>query len=527
MMDIQQHSSNPAEIEDPTSEKIAQARQATFGLMWPYDGKRGWVCQSEKVLSPRLIHPSANHIACRWLTVAGISVQQRTAMIWPAVLTVNSLSTGGNQKMILSELSLLSSLMALTSGSHEHHRRSPDCSFFVFAQPPGKKTKGSRAKKTRASKGSRVSTQSVATTTSEAPSMDLDDHIDQSILSQSTTASKKTKKPSKAKAKARAKRDDSEDAGSQMDVDSTDNAQPEPPKPKRATRGKKRSSDIANRDEHDQGDKEAGEPSEPAPKRRATRTRNSAAQGSHDEYHTLKEPQVPDEPVPQKEKPKRGRPSKKASTKGRKASQISTNSGTTSKSRIPRDSEIDAALEADLEGGVPGPDHSVEPASKPRKASNSSEKALTEPTEAVDPEEHAAFEPDQEAELPARKQKPNKATGKRESTQSEDDNMDKEFHDAQASPPTKAADINEQQSYMSVEMNADAEGEPKSKKGRKKAETGKDKKSKKAAAAPESETGEVEGAEQPESRHHSNQQPEADIDMHEQHETQRDRKSVV
>lgn len=52
MMDIHQHSSNPAEIEDPTSERIAQARQATFGLMWPYDGKRGWVCQSERVIAP-------------------------------------------------------------------------------------------------------------------------------------------------------------------------------------------------------------------------------------------------------------------------------------------------------------------------------------------------------------------------------------------------------------------------------------------------------------------------------------------
>lgn len=49
MMDIEQHSSNPAEIEDPTSDNIAQARQATFGEQWPHDGKRGWVCQSEKV----------------------------------------------------------------------------------------------------------------------------------------------------------------------------------------------------------------------------------------------------------------------------------------------------------------------------------------------------------------------------------------------------------------------------------------------------------------------------------------------
>lgn len=49
MMDIQQSSSNPKKIEDPTSERIVQARAATFGTSWPHDGKKGWVCQSVKV----------------------------------------------------------------------------------------------------------------------------------------------------------------------------------------------------------------------------------------------------------------------------------------------------------------------------------------------------------------------------------------------------------------------------------------------------------------------------------------------
>jgi hypothetical protein len=49
MMDIQQRSSNPKKIEDPMSERIIQARAATFGTSWPHDGKKGWVCQSEKV----------------------------------------------------------------------------------------------------------------------------------------------------------------------------------------------------------------------------------------------------------------------------------------------------------------------------------------------------------------------------------------------------------------------------------------------------------------------------------------------
>lgn len=51
MMDIQQHSSNPAEIDDPTSDRVREARLATFGTNWPHDGKRGWVCDSEKVMA--------------------------------------------------------------------------------------------------------------------------------------------------------------------------------------------------------------------------------------------------------------------------------------------------------------------------------------------------------------------------------------------------------------------------------------------------------------------------------------------
>jgi hypothetical protein len=79
MMDIEQHSSNPAEIEDPTSDRIAQARQATFGDQWPHDGKRGWVCQSEKVVFDMLSIPkrsflaswTCNLIFCPWQMVEG------------------------------------------------------------------------------------------------------------------------------------------------------------------------------------------------------------------------------------------------------------------------------------------------------------------------------------------------------------------------------------------------------------------------------------------------------------------------
>jgi hypothetical protein len=100
MMDIQQHSSNPAEIEDPTSEKMAEARQATFSLSWPHDGKRGWVCKSEKVTVLVSTLPT-NLTLFRWLLAAGTFAQLRIAMTRPAAPTVNSPSTGGNRRMIL------------------------------------------------------------------------------------------------------------------------------------------------------------------------------------------------------------------------------------------------------------------------------------------------------------------------------------------------------------------------------------------------------------------------------------------
>jgi hypothetical protein len=51
MMFIQQNTSKPSEIEDPTLPSVAEARKATFSIGWPHDGKRGWLCQSDKVFS--------------------------------------------------------------------------------------------------------------------------------------------------------------------------------------------------------------------------------------------------------------------------------------------------------------------------------------------------------------------------------------------------------------------------------------------------------------------------------------------
>ena len=470
----------------------------------------------------------------RWSRAVGIFARPMTVTIWPAALTVSSLWMDGSQKIILSELFLLLSFIHDADLlSNEHHRRSPNCSFFVFAHPPGKKTKASRAKKTRASKGSRISTQSVATTTSEAPSVDLDDAMDQSIMSHSSTATKKSKKPTKKTKASRTKREDSVDVGSQMEVDSTDYAQPEPPQPKRGTRGKKRASDLVNEDGPDQHDKEAIEQPQPPAKKRATKSRTSAAQ--HDQHDQEKstntvpeEAQTKEEPAPEKPKRKRGRPSKKdASYTGQKVSEVSTNSKTTSKSRVPRDSEIDAALEADLETGIPGAEeHNIKQTSemsKPRKTSKTPSETAHQPAlDAVDNgKDQATFESDQEVlpevEQPPQKHNHKKATGKRESARSEiEESKDIEMTDARASPANKAADSENNESFMSMEENARDPGQASSKeqehgatkKGRKKkAATGKGKKSKKAAEVqPDAESGEPEAPQEPETRPSSKEQ---------------------
>lgn len=48
MMTIARESSNPAEIDDPTSSTVAEARKATF-CSWPHEGKRAWKCKTDKV----------------------------------------------------------------------------------------------------------------------------------------------------------------------------------------------------------------------------------------------------------------------------------------------------------------------------------------------------------------------------------------------------------------------------------------------------------------------------------------------
>ncbi|KAE8422407.1 hypothetical protein BDV36DRAFT_222244 [Aspergillus pseudocaelatus] len=264
----------------------------------------------------------------------------------------------------------------------EHYRRSADCSFFVFAQPSVKKGKGSRSKKARTSKASRLSTQS---TVSEAIS-ELDDPMDQSTISQPATKAKGTKKSSKTKSKnVKTKKEEAAETDSQMDIDTADYSQPEPPKTKRATRGKKRTSDQVEREEVNLVDTEHFEEAEPPTKKRATKVRDST-QGDSNQNNEVTVDTQPEENIPEDE-PKKGRGTtkKKASSKSRKASSGSSTSKTASKSRVPNDNELDAALMADLEQPELE-EQSLEVVQKPPKKSKPKKKQKTtpEPQEVAD-----------------------------------------------------------------------------------------------------------------------------------------------
>ncbi|PYH49718.1 uncharacterized protein BP01DRAFT_309646 [Aspergillus saccharolyticus JOP 1030-1] len=372
MMEIQEHSSNPAEIEDPTSERIVQARQATFGEAWPHDGKRGWTCQSDKMVEGG------------WYFCPNEES--------------NDLATCAYCKLSLDGWE------PKDDPFDEHYRRSSDCSFFVFAQPPTtKKAKNPRAKKGRVSKAARLSTQS---TLSEAPVPEVDDSMDQSAISQSTTKSKSSKKSTKSKSKSK-KKDEQIDLGSQMDMDSTYQSQPEPPKAKR-TRGKKRTSEDLVKDEVNV-EAEVEQKPEPPAKKRATKTRVSAQQQEYEEQPEAVTESVPLEEFREEEKPKKGRGTskKKTATKSRNVSVGSTTSKVPAASEEPRDPEPETVVEAHSELEKTNVEAPIEePAPKPPKKSKSKKKTKPAPEPVEHTEEHSVEVEPQPVEEPEPQQSP-------------------------------------------------------------------------------------------------------------------------
>lgn len=251
-----------------------------------------------------------------------------------------------------------------TKSSDEHQRRSADCPFF---SQPAPKAKAGRGKKARASKVSRLSSQSNLTTALEDLSiagsvadnnegiMVLDNDMDKPHKARN--ASKKGTKAKKSNAKPRGKAakagmEESMQASSFVEAEDDDFEVKVAPQPKKATRGRKRKSEEVQEDPNIP--KFGGAKSllsEPPAKKRATRTRASSIQPENHEALTgFKAYNEDTHMVVQAAPPmsKKGE-RKRGSSTVRKASATSTASMASLRAPIPDDSAIEAALEADLD----------------------------------------------------------------------------------------------------------------------------------------------------------------------------------
>ena len=273
------------------------------------------------------------------------------------------------------------------STSDEHRRRSPDCMFFTLSAIV--KPQAGRSKKGRASKASRMSTQSNFTTISEGTSVaDTDTQQDDSIMSlvepaKTAKSGKGGKKGAKAKKPApKSKRkvseviDESTPVASSFLEPEDDNFEVKVENTLKQSKGnKKRKSDdmsganlISNHAvTHSQEEESQDHPR----KRRATRTRGSIAQ-SHDapdsppreDYDrnvqgTDAEDIPPPAPPHGRKKGKGGK--KRGSSNVRKASTASTASKAPLRAAMPPDEEIDAALEAELDRPLTDEEDDIEP----------------------------------------------------------------------------------------------------------------------------------------------------------------------
>ncbi|KAG0649145.1 Chromosome segregation cut17 [Hyphodiscus hymeniophilus] len=325
--------------EYPCSARMIEARKATFADRWPHEGKRGWKCKVKQMVD------------------AGWKYTPSQEYDDMATCTYCNLALDGweNEDKPLDE----------------HFNRSADCPFFTLVNnnkqsPAPKRTK---SKKGRASKISRLSTQSAFTVASDSASFtDLPTEEGDSILTTATNSTVTTqggrkmtkgKKSGNSKAgKAKAKKNEAVEVKPAPEPEDDDfevkvEVDVKPPQ------GRKRKTD-------DTVDLAASViECHPPPKRRVTRTRASTVV---DESITINaddtNQSIAVEDAPKPKGRKKGRSSVARST--RKDSAASVVSRDVS---IPNDDEIDAALEADLERRLTDDEGPLLP---PKKATRSS-----------------------------------------------------------------------------------------------------------------------------------------------------------
>ncbi|KAI6785229.1 uncharacterized protein J7T54_006871 [Emericellopsis cladophorae] len=333
----------------PAEKDMVEARKATFAGRWPHDAKRGWKCKTKQ--------------PCQYAD----------------------------------------------NGSDEHYNRSPHCPFFALSALP--KPKASRAKTARGSKVSRLSTQSIATFTSEAPSLAETTFAtavgnDTVLSTTSTMATKKGRAPkaattakgkkSKAKKGEPAPEPEEQVPFEEVQLEADREVTPEAPPPKKATRGKKRGSEAVN-------DSILTVTSEvPARKKRATTTHGSVAVDSSVAEAT-DDSQMTDVPAPALKKRTTAKKGRASAAKSRKASQSKPLAVAESPAQeppvmFPDDDEIERQLEADLERPLTDDDDiTADSDSERRKAKAKSNQAKAAGQEKS--ADYAMFDPSPPEEL--------------------------------------------------------------------------------------------------------------------------------
>ncbi|KAI0111508.1 hypothetical protein F4814DRAFT_422689 [Daldinia grandis] len=308
-------------LDDPSDAPMAEARKATFGGLWPHEGKRGWKCKTKQLVE------------------AGWKYTPTADSDDMATCTYCSLALDGWEPK--------------DNPLDEHYRRSPDCQFFAllneYKKGPAKK-KG-RGKGVRASQSSRLSSQSIATTVASdttsllEPYADHDDSVmtTTSVMTQGGTKRSRAKKTTAAKSKrTRAKKEEVVEVLEDSPEPQEELAPPTPP-PK-ATRGRKRASDPLE-------DSELTLADVPAAKKRATRTRKAnVAEASLIEQEPDQEMSDIDPASKAKAKGKKARST--ITRKTRKASTASTISNISLQGdtvHMIDDEELDRQLQADLD----------------------------------------------------------------------------------------------------------------------------------------------------------------------------------
>ncbi|KAK3378728.1 hypothetical protein B0T24DRAFT_522023 [Lasiosphaeria ovina] len=299
----------------PLEPAMVEARKATFGGQWPYEGKKGFKCKTKQ------------------LAEAG----------WKYTPTLESddMATCAYCQLALD---------GWESGDKpidEHYKRSSDCPFFaLISQYPAPKKAG-RARAATVSKAARLSNQSVATVATgisdQASAADVTADHDDSVMTTASTMTQGGKKAPKARKAATAKGRKTKakkDEAVEILEDEPRETRETPQKP---TRGRKRASDAME-------DSVVTNSEAPAAKKRATRVRKSNAVDNTNTTMAAQDVEMTDTaPARPPARQKKGRASAAKTTRNASQSSLRSQASTASLRGHNDDDEIDRQLQADLE----------------------------------------------------------------------------------------------------------------------------------------------------------------------------------